>query len=135
MLRSTLLYLSRSERLKSFLNSFRSFNNITRRFVAGEDLAEAVDAIRALNSKSITASFDHLGESITSEAETREEVGEYLRILDRINETGIDSNVSVKLTQLGLDVSPELCYENTETIVRAAGKLGNFVRIDMEDST
>src|SRR5215813_10278884 len=135
MLRSTLLYLSKSERLKSFLNSFRSFNNITRRFVAGEDLAEAVEAIRVLNSKSITASFDHLGESITSEAETHDEVREYLRILDRIHETSIDSNVSVKLTQLGLDVSYDLCYQNTLEIVRAAAALGNFVRIDMEDST
>ena len=135
MLRSTLLYLSKSGRLKTFLTSFNSFNNITRRFVAGEELGQAIDAIRGLNRKKITASFDHLGESIASEHETREEVREYLQILDRINETGIDSNVSVKLTQLGLDVSPELCYENTVTIVRAAAKLGNFVRIDMEDST
>jgi len=135
MLRSTLLYLSKSDRLKDFLNSFKSFNSITRRFVAGEDLAEAVDAICALNSKGITASFDHLGESITSEAETREEVREYLRVLDSIKETGIHSNVSVKLTQLGLDVSHELCYQNTLAIVRAAATLGNFVRIDMEDST
>jgi|SRR5262245_17919352 len=135
MLRSTLLYLSKSERLKGFLNSFKSFNNITRRFVAGENLAEAVQAIRTLNARSITASFDHLGESITSEAETRDEVREYLQILDRINETGIDSNVSVKLTQLGLDTSLELCYQNTLAIVAAAASLGNFVRIDMEDST
>jgi len=135
MLRSTLLYLSKSERLKSFLTRFKSFNNITRRFVAGEELPEAVEAIRTLNSKTIAASFDHLGESITSEDETLAEVREYLRILDQINETGIDSNVSVKLTQLGLDVGAELCYRNTRTIVEAASKLNNFVRIDMEDST
>jgi proline dehydrogenase len=135
MLRSTLLYLSKSDRLKQFLTSFKSFNNITRRFVAGEDLDEAVNAIRILNSRSIATSFDHLGESISSEDETREEVHEYLRILDRISETGIDSNVSVKLTQLGLDVSPRLCYLNTLNIVAAAGKLNNFVRIDMEDSS
>jgi len=135
MLRSSLLYLSKSERLKRFLTSFKSFNNITRRFVAGEELPEAIEAIRTLNNKSIAASFDHLGESITSEDETRKEVQEYLRILDQINEAGIDSNVSVKLTQLGLDVSGELCYQNTRTIVNAATKVGNFVRIDMEDST
>jgi proline dehydrogenase len=135
MLRSTLLYLSKSERLKSFLTRFKSFNNITRRFVAGEELPEAVEAIRTLNSRGIAASFDHLGESITSEDETRAEVKEYLKILDQIAETGIDSNVSVKLTQLGLDVSPELCYRNTHAIVVEASKRGNFVRIDMEDST
>ena len=135
MLRSTLLYLSKSDRLKRFLTSFTSFNNITRRFVAGEDLDEAVDAIRTLNSRNIATSFDHLGESISSEDETREEVSEYLRILDRISETGVDSNVSVKLTQLGLDVSRELCYLNTLNIVAAASRLHNFVRIDMEDSS
>src|SRR5215470_3396711 len=135
MLRSTLLYLSKSERLKRFLTSFKSFNSITKRFVAGEEVDEAIDAIRTLNARSIATSFDHLGESISSEGETREEVREYLRILDRISETGIDSNVSVKLTQLGLDVSPELCYLNTLDIVAAAKKLNNFVRIDMEDSS
>jgi proline dehydrogenase len=135
MLRSTLLYLSKSAKLKRFLTSFKSFNSITRRFVAGEDLAEAVDAIRTLNARKIATSFDHLGESISSEDETRQEVREYLRILDSISESGIDSNVSVKLTQLGLDVSPELCYLNTRNIVAAAEKLNNFVRIDMEDSS
>lgn len=135
MLRSTFLYLSKSERLKRFLTSFKSFNSITKRFVAGEEVDEAIDAIRTLNARSIATSFDHLGESISSEGETREEVREYLRILDRISETGIDSNVSVKLTQLGLDVSPELCYLNTLDIVAAASRLKNFVRIDMEDSS
>jgi proline dehydrogenase len=135
MLRSTLLYLAKSERLKSFLTTFKSFNNITWRFVAGEELPEAVQAIRTLNNKGIAASFDHLGESITSEDETRAEVKEYLQVLDQIVETGIDSNVSVKLTQLGLDVSTDLCYRNTHAIVREASTRGNFVRIDMEDST
>lgn len=124
-----------SERLKNFLTRFQSFNNVTRRFVAGENLADAVEAIRQLNRKGISASFDHLGESITSEAETRSEVNEYLHVLDAIHESGLNSNVSVKLTQLGLDVSQELCYGNTRTIVEAAARYGNFVRIDMEDSS
>ncbi|HEX8184115.1 MAG TPA: proline dehydrogenase family protein, partial [Blastocatellia bacterium] len=79
-------------------------------------------------------SFDHLGESISSEAETREEVKEYLRVLDSIAGNALNSNVSVKLTQLGLDISQELCYENTRAIIEAAGRHQNFVRIDMEDS-
>lgn len=133
--KSTFLYLSQSERFKNFLTRFRSFNNVTKRFVAGEDLADAVEAIRELNRTSIAASFDHLGESITSEAATRAEVSEYLRVLDGINENKLDSNVSVKLTQLGLDVSQELCYANTRTIVGAARSFDNFVRVDMEDSS
>jgi proline dehydrogenase len=135
MTKSLLLYLSESNGFKNFLTRFKSFNNVTHRFVAGEDLAEAVEAIRQLNSKSISASFDHLGESIKSESETRQEVREYLRVLDQIEKNGLDSNVSVKLTQLGLDIDQELCYENVRALVEAAGRYQNFVRIDMEDST
>jgi proline dehydrogenase len=132
--KSLLLYLSASEGFKNFLTRFKSFNKVTHRFVAGEEISEAVEVIRALNRKGMTASFDHLGESITSEAETRAEVQEYMRVLGSINENGLDSNVSVKLTQLGLDISGDLCYENTRALVEAAGRYQNFVRIDMEDS-
>jgi proline dehydrogenase len=132
--KSAFLYLSKSDRFKKFLTHFKSFNNVTRRFVAGEELTDAVDAIRQLNSQGISASFDHLGESITAEAETRKEVNEYIRVLDSIHDSKLDSNVSVKLTQLGLDVSQDLCYANTRTIVEAAQRYNNFVRIDMEDS-
>ena len=132
--KSAFLYLSKSERFKAFLSRFKSFNNVTRRFVAGEDLTDAVEAIRNLNREGISASFDHLGESITSESEIHREVDEYVRVLESIHDTGLDSNVSVKLTQLGLDVGPELCYANARTIVEAALKHNNFVRIDMEDS-
>jgi proline dehydrogenase len=133
--KSAFLYLSQSDRFKKFLTRFQSFNNVTRRFVAGEDLADAVEAIRQLNLRGISASFDHLGESITSEVETRKEVNEYVRVLDSIHDSGLDSNVSVKLTQVGLDVSQDLCYANTRTIVEVALRNNNFVRIDMEDST
>jgi len=135
MMKSTLLYLSRSAGFKKFLTRFKSFNNVTHRFVAGEDVQTAVEAIRQLNQKKISATFDHLGESISAEAATREEVREYTLILDQISQNALNSNVSVKLTQLGLDISPELCYENTRAIVEAAARHQNFVRIDMEEST
>lgn len=135
MSKSALLYLSTSEGFKNFLTRFESFNNVTHRFVAGEELSEAVEAIRHLNQKKITASFDHLGESISSETETREEVREYVRILDAINEQALDSNVSLKPTQFGLDIDKKLCYENIHAVVEAAARYQNFVRIDMEDST
>ena len=133
--KSAFLYLSKSERFKNFLTRFQSFNNVTRRFVAGEELTDAVEAIRKLNGQGISASFDHLGESITAEAETRKEVDEYVRVLDSIHENKLESNVSVKLTQLGLDVSHDLCYANTRTIIEAALRYNNFVRIDMEESS
>ena len=133
--KSALLYLSTSEGFKRFLTRFKSFNNVTHRFVAGEGLAEAAEAVRLLNKKGMSASFDHLGESITSEIETRDEVSEYLRLLHTITENSLDSNVSVKLTQVGLDIGRALCLENTRAIVEAASSHKNFVRIDMEDST
>lgn len=133
--KSILLYLSNSPGFKNFLTRFKSFNNVTHRFVAGEELTDAVAAIRQLNQKQIRASFDHLGESISSEAETRAEVQEYTHVLEAIINQALDSNVSVKLTQLGLDISPQLCYQNTRSIIEAAARFGNFVRIDMEDST
>jgi proline dehydrogenase len=135
VIKSAFLYLSKSEGFKKFLTRFQSFNNVTRRFVAGEDLTSAVEAIRQLNRQGISASFDHLGESITAEAETRKEVSEYLRVLDSIHDSPLNSNVSIKLTQLGLDVSQELCYANTRAIVEAALRYNNFVRIDMEESS
>ena len=133
--RSALLYLSRHEGLKDFAVRFRPFKKMTRRFVAGEDIEEAIAAIRELNKLNCTASFDHLNESVTSAAETEEEVREYLSILARIDETGIRSNVSIKLTQFGLDIDPELTYKNARRVVEEAARRGNFVRVDMEQSS
>jgi len=133
--RSALLYLSRQEGLKEFATRFAPFKKLTTRFIAGEDIDEAVAAIRELNARGCTASFDHLNESVTSTEETEAEVEEYLNVLARIDESGIDSNVSIKLTQFGLEIDPELTYRNARRVVAEAARLGNFVRIDMEGST
>src|SRR5437016_1126967 len=132
--RSALIYLSRQERLKEFATRFKLFKKLTTRFVAGENINEAIAAIRDLNVRGCSASFDHLNESVTSTEETEAEVREYLEVLARIDETGIDSNVSIKLTQFGLEIDPELAYRNARRIVEAAARRGNFVRVDMEGS-
>ena len=132
--RSALLYLSRKEGLKDFATSFRPFKKLTTRFVAGENIDDVVQYIRGLNAERCTASFDHLNESVGSPKEAEQEVSEYLRILAQIDETGIDSNVSIKLTQFGLGLDPELAYKNARRIVEDAHRRGNFVRVDMEDS-
>ncbi len=134
IMKSALLYMSTSEGLKNFLTRFKSFNNVTHRFVAGEEMDEAIAAIKQLNAKNISATFDHLGESISKESETRDEVREYQQLIQAISDHSLNSNVSVKLTQLGLDIANELCYDNTRAIVEAAARQNNFVRIDMEDS-
>ena len=132
--RNALLYLSRREGLKDFATRFRFFKKMTTRFVAGEDIEEAIAAIREINQKGCTASFDHLNESVTGAGETEEEVREYLQILSRIDDTGIQSNVSIKLTQFGLEIDPELAYKNARRIVEDAARRENFVRVDMEAS-
>lgn len=132
--RAALLYLSQQHRLKDFFSGFPGFKQVTRRFIAGENIEDAIKAIIELNRSGITATFDHLGESTTSRKEADADVREYLNVLDRIEATGVDSNVSVKLTQLGLDIDPSYCLENTRRIVEAAKRHNNFVRIDMEDS-
>jgi proline dehydrogenase len=133
--RAALLYLSQKNELKDFLSKLPGFNQVTRRFIAGENIDDAIAAILELNRAGVTATFDHLGESTTSRAEAESDVREYLRVLDRIDATGVNSNVSVKLTQLGLDIDEDYCFQNTRRIVEAARRLDNFVRIDMEDSS
>src|SRR5687767_11826992 len=133
--RSALIWLSGHEGLKDFATRFSFFKKLTTRFVAGETIDEAISYIREINAENCTASFDHLNESVASESEAEAEVVEYLNILARITETNIRSNVSIKLTQFGLGLDPELTYRNARRVVEEAHKLGNFVRVDMEDSS
>lgn len=132
--RSALIYLSQKDGLKDFAARFRLFKKLTTRFVAGETIDEAVNAIREINREGCSASFDHLNESVANAAEAEGEVREYLRILEQIDQTGINSNVSIKLTQFGLELDPELAYRNARTVVAEAARRGHFVRVDMESS-
>jgi proline dehydrogenase len=132
--RSSLIWLSRHEGFKDFATRFRFFKKLTTRFVAGDTIDEVVPIIREINAENSTASFDHLNESVQSLAEADHEVAEYLNILAKIDEQRIRSNVSIKLTQFGLGIDPELAYQNARKVVEEAHRRGNFVRVDMEDS-
>jgi len=132
--RSALIWLSGHEGLKDFATRFSFFKKLTTRFVAGETIDEVVPYIREINAENCTASFDHLNESVNNAGEANKEVEEYLQILKRIDETRIRSNVSIKLTQFGLELDPELAYKNARRVVLDAQQRGNFVRVDMEGS-
>ncbi len=134
MLRSLLLYLSNQPRIFRFVRNNALAKGFARRFVAGETLDDAIAAVRSLNAIGITASLDELGESVTNEREARATRDTYLGILDRIAASGLDANVSVKLTALGLDISEELCVTLMQDVLERARQLGTFVRIDMESS-
>lgn len=132
--RSALLWLSGHEGVKDFAARFSFFKKLTSRFVAGETVDEVVPFIRELNTENCTASFDHLNESVDNAVEAGREVEEYLKILEKIDEQRLKSNVSIKLTQFGLGLDPELAYRNARRVVEEAHSRGNFVRVDMEDS-
>ena len=132
--RSALIWLSRQEGLKDFATSFKFFKKLTTRFVAGDTIDEVIPIIHELNAENATASFDHLNESVESATEAEREVEEYLNILAKIDERRVRSNVSIKLTQFGLGIDPELAYRNARRVVEEAHRRGNFVRVDMEDS-
>jgi proline dehydrogenase len=134
MLRSALLYLSDQPRVFRFVRNNRLAKSFANRFVAGETLDDALAAVRALNSKGISASLDELGESVANERQARATRDVYLDILDRVAGARLDANVSVKLTALGLDISEELCVALMQDLLERARRHRTFVRIDMESS-
>ena len=107
---------------------------LSTRFVAGETLEEALAVCRALNREGITVTLDHLGESVTSLDEAAQARDVYIRALDAIEQSKIQGNVSLKLTQFGLDLSAEQCLANVEQLAARAAAHSSFVRVDMESS-
>jgi proline dehydrogenase len=134
LLRGSLLHMSDSKALAQWLTHNPAGRKLAGRFVAGETLDSAIEAVRALNARRIRATLDHLGEAVANPDQAVEAASEYLRILDRLAETGVDSNVSLKLTQMGLDISPTLCLDNLVRILDKARTMDQFVRLDMESS-
>ncbi len=113
----------------------RLVRGVASRYVAGETLDDAVRTVRQLNTEGCMTTLDVLGEDITRISETEPTVAEYRRALDAIAEHRLDSNISVKLSALGLKLDPRRCREHFNTILEAARAHGSFVRIDMEDSS
>ena len=103
------------------------------RFVAGESINMAIDAVKKLNKEGKVVTLDHLGEFISTEAEAVESAAMCIQTLDAIAEAKAESNLSLKMTSLGLDINRELCMKNMRNILDRAKSYGNFVRIDMED--
>ena len=107
----------------------------SKKYIAGSTLEAAVEKIKEFNIKGIMTTVDILGEEIEKEADALKVVDEYRQVLEAIESERLDCNVSIKPTHLGLKINKEFCYNNIRTIVEAAQKYGNFVRIDMEDHT
>ena len=134
ILRDAFLAMSTNSFVRRFVITFPLSRVVSRRFVAGETLDEAIQVVRKLNAQNLQVTFDQLGESVSRESEAREAKDGYLRALDAIAANKVSSHVSVKLTQMGLDLSPDLCLDHMRQIIARAKAIGSFVRIDMEDS-
>jgi proline dehydrogenase len=133
-MRQGLLWLSERRGMFNFVRRNRLARRFASRFVAGETVETGVGAAKALSRRGITSSLDLLGESVTVESEAVAARDLYLRMLDRMAEAGVEVNVSVKLTQMGLDIREDLCRANMTAILDRAKTLGGFVRLDMEGS-
>jgi proline dehydrogenase len=105
------------------------------RYIAGEELSDAVQTVKKLNAEGCMATLDVLGEDITERHEAIASRDEILKVLQTIKKENLDSNVSIKPTQLGLNLDRDFCLENTRIIIQAAKDMNNFVRMDMEDSS
>ena len=132
-LRSVILAAADSRRLQRFVQKY-GFRLGAARFVAGETLDDAVPVLRLLNESGLLTNTTLLGEGVGDEAETRSVVAVYQEVLDRIQAEKLRTNVAVKLTHLGLAIDEELALRNLAGLVEHAARVGNFIRIDMEES-
>jgi proline dehydrogenase len=133
-MRQGLLWLSERQGIFNFVRRNGMARKFASRFVAGETIETGVGAAVELARRDITSSLDLLGESVTAESEATAACDLYLRMLDRMAASGVEVNVSVKLTQMGLDIDESLCLANMVRILDQAKALGGFVRLDMEGS-
>lgn len=134
LLRNLLLSLAERPAVTRFVARRGMQMGFARRFIAGETLAEAVAAARDLNVRGIEASLDLLGENVADADHAAAATDQYIGILEEIRHAAIQSNISVKLTQMGLDLDVDLCASHLFRLVERAAQLENFVRIDMEGS-
>jgi proline dehydrogenase len=134
MLRRTILYLSRHKTLRNWVETSPSARRLSSRFVAGSQLADALEVCRRMHADGITATLDYLGENVNSLDEAAACRDMYLRMLHALQAANVEPNVSIKLSQFGLDLSESACAENVAALVKAAAAIGGFVRIDMESS-
>jgi proline dehydrogenase len=134
LLKGTLLYLANRRPVYRLVMQYDLLRGLTQRYVAGEELADGIVVAETLNTQGLLVSLDHLGESVTNGAEARHAVSDYLDALEAISKEEVEANISLKLTQLGLDLSREMCVAHLRRILEQARTWQTLVRIDMESS-
>ncbi|HET9839097.1 MAG TPA: proline dehydrogenase family protein, partial [Candidatus Angelobacter sp.] len=134
MLRAAFISLSESKTIRAAAEKTWAGQRLSRRFVAGTTLEDALAATRAMNQLGLSVSVDNLGENVTNAGEARHSAQLYHQLLDQMQAQSLNANVSLKLTHMGLDVDEAMAYEIASGVVQHAAQLNNFVRIDMEGS-
>jgi proline dehydrogenase len=134
MLRNLLLFLSRERRLRRWTETSLIAQRLASRFVAGAVMEDALRVCRRVNGEGISATLDYLGENVGTIDEAVQYRNAYIRALGAILANGIESNVSLKLTQFGIDVDEDACRKNVCAVVTYAAETNSFVRVDMESS-
>jgi proline dehydrogenase len=134
VLRATFISLSESRSIRTAAEKTWIGQRLSRRFVAGTTVDEALAATRAMNQLGLGVSVDNLGENVTNVDEARHSAQLYHQLMDRMAEQGLNANVSLKLTHMGLDVNEAMAYEIASGLVQHAARISNFVRVDMEGS-
>ena len=135
MFRSLFIYLSKAAWARNIVTRWKFAWRAASRFVAGEKLEDAIRAVQILNQKGINATLDHLGEHTTNAEEANRATQDILEAMDVIQKSGVRANVSIKLTQIGMALGDEICFQNLRRILEYAKERDTFIRIDMEDST
>jgi proline dehydrogenase len=133
--RSLFLWASRRRSLERLSMALPFTRALVRRFIAGQRLEEALDVLQRLRDRGLRWTVDVLGESVTSREMAEAAADRYIATLDALAERGLEANVSLKLTQMGLDVDRDFCLRNVGRVVGRAREIGAFVRLDMEDHT
>lgn len=134
MLRALFISLSESRSLRAFAEKSIVGRRVSTRFVAGTEIEDVLRATKSINQNGATVSIDNLGENVTNAEEARASAQVYHTLLDAISKQGLQANISVKLTHMGLDVDEGLAHELVGGLVAKASSLKNFVRVDMEGS-
>ncbi len=135
MLRAFFISLSKANWAQRAITRLPVGWRVASRFIAGETPETAIQVVRELNLKGINATLDYLGENTNSSIDASHSTDEVLRILDLIKVSGVQANVSIKLSQLGLTIDKDYFHQNLTKILSSASQSGNFIRIDMEDSS
>jgi proline dehydrogenase len=134
ILRSAFIALSRNRSLRHFSEKTRMGVRLSSRFIAGMEIADALRVAAAVQQQGMAVTLDSLGESVTSEAEAHRAADIYHQLLDMTAARKLSAHISVKLTQMGLELSPKLAESIAQSLAQHAQATGNFMRIDMEDS-